>query len=338
MPLPLPDQQTHRAYIRTVAHTLTAAGIRVCSVSFPHNDDPDLILWRRAVLDLDMRVTHHAYGDQRVSLLWSDETGWSIAWGPAGGVCGACFTVCRFLVPEPGEVVAAAHTVLSDPPTEDVPCPFRSCDDYDEELETVLDTYTVREDSGMGRVMARLEEYRELVGRTSPSAAFPGHVERDSVAAGLLLALARRLSGGDEAEAVERAAWHLAVTGLWCPRPAEHHTHHEGPTVPAVDVDLLLALEVHAGNYSVRGLAARYAHLGVTRNCVRAVLRAVAPEYMDSQAQRHGPHRLTVRDHTGNRGRRRKGLRYVPMQDIRDARLSRLLLTTGRANQWSGTW
>ncbi|MFF5668814.1 DUF6292 family protein [Streptomyces hygroscopicus] len=335
MPLPLPDQHTHRAYIHTVAHALNAAGIRVCSVSFPHDDDPDLILWRRAVLDIDMRVTHHAYGDQEVSLLWSDETGWSIGWGLAGRVCGACFTVCRSLVPAPREVVDATRTVLSAPPARDVPCPSRSCDDYDEELETVLDTYTVREDNGMGRVLARLQEYRELVHCTSPGAAFPGRVERDSVAAGLLLALARRLAGGDEAEAVERTAWHLAVTGLWCPRPAEHHTHHEGPPVPAVDVDLLLAMEVHAGNYSVRGLTSRYAHLGMTRTRVRSVLWAVAPEYMGSQAQRHGPLRLTVRDHAGNRARRRQDLRYAPMEEVQDARLYRIRLSTGRATQFA---
>ncbi|MEU8870452.1 DUF6292 family protein [Streptomyces javensis] len=338
MPLPLPDQHTHRAYIHTVTHALNAAGIQVCSVSFPHDDDPDLILLRRAVLDLDVRVTHHIYGDQEVSLLWSDETGWSIGWGPVGSVCGACFTVCRSLAPAPGEVVAAAQAVLSAPPVTDLPCPFRSCDDYDEELEIVLDTYTVREDIGMGRVTARLEEYREVVRTTSPGAAFPGRVERDSVAAGVLLALARRLAAGDEAEAVERTAWHLAVTGLWCPRPAEHHTHHEGPPAPAADLDLLLALEIHAGNYSVRGLAARYAHLGVIRNRVRSVLWAVAPEYMASQAQRHGPLRLTVRDHKGNRARRRRDTRYAPMEGVRDVRLSRLLLATGRSNQWSGMW
>jgi hypothetical protein len=92
-----------------------------------------------------MRATWPAYGDQEVSLMWDDETGWSVGWGPAGDVCGASFTVCRSLVPEPAEVVAAARAALTAPPTEDVPCPFRSRQEHDEELETVLDTYTRRE-------------------------------------------------------------------------------------------------------------------------------------------------------------------------------------------------
>jgi hypothetical protein len=341
MPLPLPDQHTHRAYARTVAHALAAAGIPVSRLSFPHDDeDADLVLMRRAVLDLDMRATHHVYGDQEVSLLWSDEAGWSLGWGPAGDVCGAVFTVCRSLVPEPADVVAAARAALTVPPVQDVPCPFRSCQDYDEELENVLDAYTVREDIGMDRVLDRLEEHRERVRFTSPGAPFPGRVGRDDVNAGLLLALARLLEDGDEAEAVERVAWHLAVTGLWCPRPAEHHAHPQGPALPAEDVDLLLALEIHAGNRSVRGLTARYAHLAVDRNRVRAVLWRVAREYMASDAQRHGPYRLTARDHEGNRARRRMNLRYVSPEEaeVQDPRLYRLRLITDRVSQFAGGW
>jgi hypothetical protein len=92
-----------------------------------------------------MRATWQTYGDQEVSLLWNDETGWSVGWGPAGGECGASYIVCRSLVPEPGEVVDAARAALTAPPAEDVPCPFRSSQEHDEELETLLDTYTRRE-------------------------------------------------------------------------------------------------------------------------------------------------------------------------------------------------
>jgi hypothetical protein len=143
--LDLPDQLTHRAYVRAVTAALTAAGVPVSAVSFPHDPDADLVLARRAVLDLDMRATWPVYGDQEVSLIWTDETGWSVGWGPAGDVCGASFTVCRSLVPEPAEVVAAALAAVTAPPTRSVPCPFRACEIHDEELETTLDAYTRRQ-------------------------------------------------------------------------------------------------------------------------------------------------------------------------------------------------
>ncbi|AIV35604.1 DUF6292 family protein [Streptomyces sp. CCM_MD2014] len=143
--LDLPDQLTHRAYIRAVAAALAAADVPVSAVSYPHDEEADLVLLRRAVLDLDMRATWRAYGDQEVSLLWTDEAGWSVGWGPAGDVCGASVTACRSLVPEPAEVVSAARAALTAPPTEDLPCPFRSCMDHDEELEAVLDVYTFNE-------------------------------------------------------------------------------------------------------------------------------------------------------------------------------------------------
>ncbi|HLL36193.1 MAG TPA: DUF6292 family protein, partial [Streptomyces sp.] len=303
--LPLDDQHTHRAYIRAVAHALTAAGIHVRTVSFPHDDeDPDLCLLRRAVLEVDMRSTWLVYGDQEVCLLWDDEGGWRLGWGPAGGaLLGASFTICPTLVPDPAEVASTVRADLKAPPEWNMPCPSRSCWDHDERLEALLDVYTAQEDMGVAAVWDRLDSLLQPVLQVGD---VPGYLEeRDRPSIALLLALARKLSGG-EREAVERAAVHLAVMALWCPKPTEHHAHQSGPVVYAPDVEFLLAQEVYARNYSIRGLAHRYAHLGVGRSTVRRVLWALDPEYMGDLEARHGPRRRTSRDHAGNRARRRR--------------------------------
>jgi hypothetical protein len=337
MPLDVPLHESHRGYIRAAAATLTQAGIPVTDVDFLDDvwDDGEPI--RCAQLHLARLATMQVYGVRKVWLSWTEESGWDFhADAPDSIIAGLTHPLCDQVLPAPAELLTAVQAALAElPEPTGRPYPsYRYYGHYDEAFEIQLDTYIVREDEGMGRVLARLESYAALVPHTAPGASFPGKVERDSVWAGYLLALARRLAKSEE-EAVERTAWHLAVTGLWCPRPAEHHAQHEGPPVPVADVDLLLALEIHAGHYSRRGLAARYAHLGVTRDRVRAVLWSVVPEYMRSDAQRLGPRRLTLRDPDGNRSRRRKDRRYVPLEEVQDPRLHRLRLATDR---WRTTW
>lgn len=88
---------------------------------------------------------------------------------------------------------------------------------------------------------------------------------------------------------------------LYCPDPANHHLH-----VPPAPRPVLLreaiGAEIRAGNYSIRGLARRW---GVSRSYVRMLLWNIDPDYMGDFARRHGPQRLTNRDHAGNRARRR---------------------------------
>lgn len=89
---------------------------------------------------------------------------------------------------------------------------------------------------------------------------------------------------------------------LYCPDPAHHHLHVPPPAAYPRLRDAIAA-EIAAGNYSIRGLACAY---DVDRPYVRRLLWELVPEYMRDFDARHGPHRVTNRDHAANRERRRK--------------------------------
>ena len=183
-------------------------------------------------------------------------------------------------------------------------------------------------------VSPAVDSLLETVRFTTPGAAIPGRVKPDSAGVSELLRLARPLYS-DDSETVEKVALHLAVMSLWCPKPEEHHAHHETPVVAyAPDVDLLLAQDVNAGNYSMRGLASRYRHLGVDRSQVYGVLRRLAPDYLADVEQRHGPGRLTIHYHEANRRRRRVDRRYATLREVPDKRLRRMMMATGRYHQF----
>lgn len=143
MVLDMPHQESHRAYIAAVVAALNGAGVPVTEFACPVDDSGDLGLLRRAYINLDMRATYRLYGDQEVSLLWSDEDGWVLGWGPAGELVAARVSLCAGLLAAPREVVAAARAALSSIPRGLVPVEVRSCDDYDKGLEAALDAYTV---------------------------------------------------------------------------------------------------------------------------------------------------------------------------------------------------
>lgn len=64
----------------------------------------------------------------------------------------------------------------------------------------------------------------------------------------------------------------------------------------------MLYTDFRAANYSIRGLRALH---GYSRPTIRMYLWEFDPDYMSDYERRHGPNRITNRDHAGNRARRR---------------------------------
>ncbi|MEU9756064.1 hypothetical protein AB0D90_23480 [Streptomyces althioticus] len=99
----------------------------------------------------------------------------------------------------------------------------------------------------------------------------------------------------------------------FCPDPNQHYAKCEfAPLMAPLDVWTALRAEFARGNYSMRGLAARYSLFGVTRSQVRRALRDFDAAYMNDVEAREGLRRRTVLDHEGNRARRRKYPQRVP--------------------------
>jgi hypothetical protein len=146
--LDVPQQETHRPYVRAVAATLTGAGIPVTETDFLDDvwDDGDPI--RCAQLYLDAAWTAALYGDRSVWLLWTEEWGWDLH-VTRPGVQGDELThpLCSELLPTPADVLAAVRTALAERPAPTGrPHPsYRVYSRYDDALETGLDTYAFGE-------------------------------------------------------------------------------------------------------------------------------------------------------------------------------------------------
>lgn len=148
MLLDVPQQDTHRPYIRAVAATLTEAGIPVTDTDFLDDvwDDGEPI--RCAQLYLDTAATAATYGDRSVWLLWTEEWGWDLhVTRPGVQRDELTHPLCNELLPPPAEVLTAVRGALAERPVPDGrPHPsYRGYSHYDEALETGLDSYAFHE-------------------------------------------------------------------------------------------------------------------------------------------------------------------------------------------------
>ena len=149
MLLDMPDQETHRAYIRAVAAALGRAGVPVTEPSFPVEDGPDWEGYRQATLPVQAEAVAAVYGDQPVAVLWDEVRGWCIGWGGTHDVPKYERRILGPILPEPREVVAAVQAALAAVPEADQPGPWRNWDEHDEAFEGMLDAFTRAERTAM---------------------------------------------------------------------------------------------------------------------------------------------------------------------------------------------
>jgi hypothetical protein len=164
--LDMPDQDTHRAYIRAVAAALGHHGVPVTEPAFPVEDGPDWEQFRQATLPVQAEATAAVYGDQPVAVLWDEARGWSLGWGGAHDVPEHERRIVGPLLPEPQEVVAAVQAALAAVPETDVPGPWRNYDEHDEAFEANLDAYTIKE---RAQSMSQAPDHFHLPGDCQPA-------------------------------------------------------------------------------------------------------------------------------------------------------------------------
>jgi hypothetical protein len=140
----MPDHETHRAYIRAVATTLERAGIPVTDVSFPEDAD-DEFSRRQARLSLGMQATMPLYGEHQTVILWDEEDGWGIGWGPAADHVEEWIRFGGPILAQPQDVATTVRAALTELPTDTAPDELRDHEKHDEAFELVLDAYTIAE-------------------------------------------------------------------------------------------------------------------------------------------------------------------------------------------------
>jgi ABC-type sugar transport system substrate-binding protein len=143
VPLDVPQQESHRAYIRTAVAALEAAGVPVVEVEYPA-DDADLILLRRAWLVLGSQATARVYGKAVVAVLWDEEDGWALGWGPNCDNVVDRVRICKPILADVLEVVTAVRAGLAALPSP-VTGEHRDHERYDDAFELTLDAYTFAE-------------------------------------------------------------------------------------------------------------------------------------------------------------------------------------------------
>jgi hypothetical protein len=143
--LDMPDQETHRAYIRAVAAALGRHGLPVTDPSFPVDGALDWERYRQATLPVQAEAAAAVYGDQPVAVLWDEARGWSIGWGGTHDEPEHERSILGPILAEPLDVVAAVRAALAAVPESDEPGPWRDFGEHDEAFEATLDAYTSKE-------------------------------------------------------------------------------------------------------------------------------------------------------------------------------------------------
>jgi hypothetical protein len=143
--LDMPDQDTHRAYIRAVAAALGRHGVPVAEPTFPVEDRADWERYRQATLPLPAETVAAVYGDQPVAVLWDETNGWSLGWGGTHDEPEHERSILGPILAEPLDVVAAVRAGLVAVPKSDEPGPWRDFEEHNEAFEATLDAYTSKE-------------------------------------------------------------------------------------------------------------------------------------------------------------------------------------------------
>jgi hypothetical protein len=144
MPLiDMPDHDTHRAYIRAAAVAIEQAGIPVTAIEFSQ-DAGEEFTRRQARLSLGMQATMPMYGEHQTVILWDEEDGWGIGWGPAADYVVEWVRLGGPILAEPHKVATTVRTALTEIPTDTAPDELRDHEKHDEEFEAQLDGYTMR--------------------------------------------------------------------------------------------------------------------------------------------------------------------------------------------------
>ncbi|MFF5045658.1 DUF6292 family protein [[Kitasatospora] papulosa] len=143
MPLDLPMNDSHRAYVHAVAAALNAAGVPITDVDFLDDvfDDGDPL--RGALTVIDAARTAAAYPDRMVWAEWDERDGWDLAvYDPKTKLIVCTHTLCTEVLPAPADVAATTVAVLAAHPSASTKLERPILSTWNEALEEALDSYT----------------------------------------------------------------------------------------------------------------------------------------------------------------------------------------------------